>query len=498
MAVALNATDNRFRGGTTDAGIRRPSADEAHSDREGASMSAEAAPLTAARKTRGRWAVVAIVVVAVIVVGVAAFTILRPKPNANSQTSTTKVERKTIRVVVSGTGSTVVVDSVTVNPQISGTVEKLYVSLGETVTAGEDLYTISSPSVETKLLQSKASLLQSKQSLKQSKQSHQQAKNTLYSAKTSQIQAQQSLDNLESQAATTSGLENQITVAERQLKSAKSAVTAASTGVSAASLGVSASQANVNSAQQSYDDALADTKDTVVTAPIDGVVTALPISVGSDVSAGTNTSSGSSGSSSSSSGGTAGATTVSTGSSSSSSGSLTISNVGNLKVQVAVSEVDVPKLQIGQKAEVTFDAIADKLFTGTVALISPNGTSSSGVVNYDVDITLDTQDPSLKPDMTATADILTQVAENVLVVPNAAVKSDGKTKYVDAVGQNGSSSRVTVVVGVSDETSTEIKSGLTEGATISTGGATGVSKTSTSGGGFMMGGGPPGGGPGGN
>jgi multidrug efflux pump subunit AcrA (membrane-fusion protein) len=173
--------------------------------------------------------------------------------------------------------------------------------------------------------------------------------------------------------------------------------------------------------------------------------------------------------------------------------------VGNLKVQIAVSEVDVPKLQLGQKAEVTFDAIADKLFTGTVALISPNGTSSSGVVSYNVDITLDTQDPSLKPDMTATADILTQVADNVLVVPNAAVKSDGKIKYVDAVGQNGSSSRVTVVVGVSDETSTEIKSGLTEGVTISTGGTTGASKTSTSGGGFMMGGGgPPGGGPGGN
>ena len=76
-----------------------------------------------------------------------------------------------------------------------------------------------------------------------------------------------------------------------------------------------------------------------------------------------------------------------------------------------------------------------------MSLISPNGTSSSGVVNYDVDLTLDSQDPRLKPDMTATADIKTQVAENVLVVPNAAVKTDGATKYVQVVGRNGATSK---------------------------------------------------------
>jgi multidrug efflux pump subunit AcrA (membrane-fusion protein) len=467
-------------------------------------MSAEAAPLTAARKRKGRWAIVAVVVLVVIVAGVAAFTLLRPKPNANSQVTTATVERNTIKVVVSGTGTTVVADSVTVNPQISGTVEKLYVSLGETVTAGQDLYTISSSSVETKLLQTKASLLQSKQSLKQSEQSYQQANNQLYSAKTSQIEAQQNLDNLESQPATTPGIANKITIAKRQVKSAKSSVTAASTSVSAANLGVQASRANLNSSQQSYDDALANSKDTVVTSPIDGVITALPISVGSDVSAGTNTSSASSSgaSSGSSAGGMTGSTSSASGSSSGSSGSLTISDVTTLKVQVAVSEVDVPKLQNGQKAEITFDAIADKVFTGTVALISPNGTSSSGVVSYDVDITLDTQDARLKPDMTATADIQTLVAENVLVVPNAAVKSEGGTKYVQVMGQGGPPSKQTVTVGVADETNTEIKTGLTDGAVVLAGSTTGSGTSSSSGGrsggGFMMGGGPPGGGPGGD
>ena len=91
----------------------------------------------------------------------------------------------------------------------------------------------------------------------------------------------------------------------------------------------------------------------------------------------------------------------------------------------------MPSLQIGQKAEITFDAIPDKIFAGTVSLVSPNGSSSSGVVSYDVDLTLDSQDPLLKPDMTATADIQTLVAENVLVVPNAAVKTEGNDQVRD-------------------------------------------------------------------
>jgi membrane fusion protein, macrolide-specific efflux system len=474
-------------------------------------MSAEAAPLTAARKRKGRWATVMVVVLFVAVAGAAGYTLLKSKTSSSGATvSTATVKRDTIKVLVSGTGSAVVADSVAVNPQISGTVQKLYVSLGETVSAGDDLYTISSESVDTQLLQAKASLLQSEQSQEMAKQSLQQAKNQRYAAKTTQIKAQQNLDALESQPSTTPGVANQITIAKREVTNAKSAYTAAGTAVSAAEIGVQVASANLNSAQQSYDDAVASTNDTVVKAPIDGVVTALPLSVGSAVTAGTtsssNSSSGgtaaSSSSGSSSSGGSAGTST-----STSSGSSLTISDVSNLKVQVAVSEVDVPSLKTGQTAAITFDAISDRVFVGTVGLISPNGTSSSGVVSYDVDLTLAAQDPSLKPDMTATADIETLVAENILVVPSTAVKTDGTVKYVEVVDQAGTVSRSVVTVGVSNDSYTEVKSGVTEGVSVSTGAvasatasASSSSKSSSAGGGFMMGGGAPpsGGPPGGN
>lgn len=461
-------------------------------------MSAEAAPLTAARKRKVRWSIAAVVALVAIVAAVAGVTLLKPKTSATSGVSTAAVARKTLKIVVSGTGSTVVADSVTVNPEISGTVETLDVSLGATVSAGDTLYTISSTDVETQLLKVKASLLQSKQSKTQAQGQVQQATNQLYSAHTQQIQAQQSLDELESQPATSPGRADKIVLAKRSVSSAKAGVTAANTSLSAANLDVQVANANLTSAQQSYDDAVAGTKHTTVIAPIDGVVTALPVSVGSAVSAGASSSS-SSGSTSGGSNGasTTGATTASSSSSSGSSGSLTISDLSDLKVQVSVSEVDVPSLRVGQKAAITFDAISGKEFVGTVSAISPNGTNSSGVVSYSVDLTLDGSDARLRPDMTATADIATQVATNVLVVPSAAVKTSGTAKYVEVASQEGTISKHNVTVGVSDDTYTEIKAGLTQGATVVTGSSTASTSSSSgsSGRGLMLGG--VGGGPGG-
>ena len=464
-------------------------------------MSADAAPLTAVRKRKSRLAFAAVATVLVIVIGVVAFTLLKSKPSTATSYSTAKASRQTISVLVSGSGSTVVRDAVTVNPQISGTVKKLYVSLGTTVSAGDRLYTISSDDVQTSYLQAKASLLQSRQSLEQAEQSKQQAVNQLYQAKTSKIQASQDLDDLESQPATTPGVAHKIVIARRTLVSAKKSVSEAADSVESAQIGIEVAEANYTTTENSYADAKSATQDTVVTAPIDGVITALPISVGSDVTGGTtSSSSGTSGSSgSSSSGGSS--------SSSSSGSSITISDMGTLQAEVSVSEADITSVAIGQTATLTIDAVPDTEFSGKVKSISPNGTSSSGVVNYTVTLSLKPHDERLRPDMTVTADIATTVADNVIVVPSAAVKSRNGQKYVVVLNSSGQTTNQTVTTGVSDDTYTEIKTGLTEGPSVVTGSATtSISSSATgrsSSGGFMMGGAagggaPPSGGPGGN
>lgn len=260
-----------------------------------AAVNAEAAPLTAARKKRGRWVVVGAIVALVAVVGVVvAMTLGRPSGSATSNLSTATAAKRTITVAVSGTGSAVAADAVTVNPQITGEVEKLYVSLGASVAAGDRLYTISSSDVENELLKAKASLLQSEQSVLNARSSYKQASSQLYSANTQKLKAQQSVDRLKSEPTTATDHAYNLKVAKRELASAKQSVSSASVGVSSAEVGLEAAKANLTSAEDSYGSAKDDADETVVTAPSDGVITALPISVGSAVSAGTNSSASSS------------------------------------------------------------------------------------------------------------------------------------------------------------------------------------------------------------
>jgi membrane fusion protein, macrolide-specific efflux system len=464
-----------------------------------ASVSAEAAPRTAARKKRGRWAVAAAVAALLLVVGiVVAMTMTRSRGSATSGLSTAPAAKRTINVTVSGSGSTVAANSVTVNPQISGTVKKLRVSLGQKVKAGQTLYTISSDSVKTSLLQAKASLLQSQQGVSNAVASYEQAENQLYDAKTKRIQAKKTMDKAEGQPATAADRAYNIKIATRQYNSACEAVDSAEIGVDSADLGLQAARASLKTARESYSTAEKNSTQKVVSAPSGGVITALPVSVGSAVSAGTNSSASSASGSSGSGGGSTSSGTNSTSSSSSSGSSITIADMSSLQVELTVSEVDIPKVSVGQKATVEFDAISGKTFSGTVKSILPNATTSSGVVNYTVYIKLGNIDAGLRTGMTATVDIQTLSAANVVTVPNAAVKTNSGTKYVVVVGPGGTTTNKTVTVGVSDDSYTQITSGITEGTTVSTGSSSasssGSSTTKSASGGLFGGGGPPGGG----
>lgn len=154
---------------------------------------------------------------------------------------------------------------------------------------------------------------------------------------------------------------------------------------------------------------------------------------------------------------------------------------------ISLNEVDIAKIKLDQKATLTFDAIDDLSITGRVAGIDSVGTVSQGVVTYNVTISLDVDDQRIKPGMSISASILTGIAQDVIVVPNSAVKTKkNKTSYVeifsaplsDSSGTPGSTSsvlptQVAVETGLSDDSNTEIISGLKEGDII-------VTKTITS------------------
>jgi HlyD family secretion protein len=142
---------------------------------------------------------------------------------------------------------------------------------------------------------------------------------------------------------------------------------------------------------------------------------------------------------------------------------------------ISMNEVDVAKVAVGQKVNLTFDAVSDLSMTGSVAEIDAIGTVSQGVVTYNVKIGLDMQDERVKPGMSVSAVIVTNVHPDVLTVPNVAIKSQGTSYYVEIIDQPGSaisgSQGVTAItpprqqsveIGLANDTSTEIISGLSE------------------------------------
>ena len=147
---------------------------------------------------------------------------------------------------------------------------------------------------------------------------------------------------------------------------------------------------------------------------------------------------------------------------------------------VTINEVDAAKIKLGDKATLTFDAIDGLTLTGKVATIDTVGTVSQGVVNYTATISFDSTDIRVKPGMSVSASIITDTRLDVLTVPSTAIKTSSNGNYVlvfDTPITSTSTAGVTSVIppiqksveiGLSDDTNTEIISGLSEGDQIIT------------------------------
>ena len=144
---------------------------------------------------------------------------------------------------------------------------------------------------------------------------------------------------------------------------------------------------------------------------------------------------------------------------------VALADLSRLNLAVTLAEVDMPKVKAGQQAEITFDAEPSQVFTGTVTEIDLVGTTTSGVVNYAATVSIDAPTDALRPGMNASANIILQQRENVLLVPNRAVRSVGKTKTATVV--NGEqSNEVSVTLGLSGDTKSEVVDGLHEGDVV--------------------------------
>jgi HlyD family secretion protein len=143
-----------------------------------------------------------------------------------------------------------------------------------------------------------------------------------------------------------------------------------------------------------------------------------------------------------------------------------IDDLSRLLVDVEVSEVDINRVQVGQTATVTFDAVLDREYTGEVVGVAMAGSVEAGVVNFRVTIELTDPDELVRPGMTAAVNVVVTELADVLIVPNRAVRvADGQR--VVYVQRNGQLVPIKVTLGASSETHSEIVAGdIEEGDTI--------------------------------
>ena len=228
---------------------------------------------------------------------------------------------------------------------------------------------------------------------------------------------------------------------------------------------VQLAELSVKNAQIALDQAKADLLKSQLIAPFDGVITNVNIQVGQQSSASTQP--------------------------------IVLADLSRLEAQVTVAETDVPRMAVGQTVQVTFDALTGQTFSAKVVEVALVGTVTSGVVNYPVTIALDQPSTSsasqqIRSGMTANVTIVVEQRDNILLLPNRAVKTTGKQKIVSVV-VDGKPTPVNVTLGMSGDTESEVVSGLNEGDVVQVLQTT----TSTSGGGGLGGPGGGFGGPGG-
>ena len=146
-----------------------------------------------------------------------------------------------------------------------------------------------------------------------------------------------------------------------------------------------------------------------------------------------------------------------------------------MQIEASVVEADIAKVKEGQSARFTVDSYSDDYFWGKVIQVRNEAVTTSNVVTYTVVIEIDNSDLRLKPGMTANVEIIIADVENVLLVPNQALRfymdeSNNAKRYQDRgiwIMKKGSPHRVSVKLGASDDNNTQIISDeLHEGDTV--------------------------------
>jgi HlyD family secretion protein len=330
-----------------------------------------------------------------VVVAIALFAAFAFKGTDKPQYFTSKVDRGDIREVVEATGTINAVITVQVGSQVSGTISRLYVDFNSRVKKGQVIAQIDPALFQGALLQANADLANARANLTAAKANLEKAKATAVQARADFVRTQ--------------GLTQQGVMSPQQLDLARATADSDDAAVSAAQSGVIQADAQVKQKEAAVEVAKTNLDYTTIHAPIDGTVIARSVDVGQTVAASLQ------------------APTL-----------FTIAqDLTKMQVYASTDESDVGMIKVGQTATFKVDAFPKENFTGRVSQIRMNATTVQNVVTYNTIVDFDNPEMKLFPGMTAYITIPVATAQNIMRVPNGALryKPDMKTEEIRALYQ---------------------------------------------------------------
>ena len=146
---------------------------------------------------------------------------------------------------------------------------------------------------------------------------------------------------------------------------------------------------------------------------------------------------------------------------------ISLVDTSKIEMKGVIDEIDIAMVKLGQEADVILDALPDKEIKGKVTFISQIGTVQAGVVGYDTTVTLENPDEELRDGMSATAEIIGERRDDVLLIPNRAIRGSFEAPVVVVVA-DGQVEELQVALGLSDGINSEVLSGLKEGESVVT------------------------------
>ena len=318
----------------------------------------------AARPRRGR-RIIWIAIALLVLVGGAWWLFGRSHDDAAAY-RTSAVDRGTIAVTISSTGSLSAISTVDIGAQVSGQVQAVLVDYNDHVTKGEVIARIDPSNLSAKVQQSMGAVAAARGQL---------------------AQAQATQKNAEADFARKTDLGKRQLIATSDVDAARAARDQALGAVAAAQAQLASQQAALSSTQL-------DLSHSVITSPVDGVVLTRAVEPGQTVAASLQT--------------------------------PTLFQIAEdlkqMQIILAVDEADIGQLKVGQRVNFNVDAFPDRQFSGVVKQVRLAATNTQNVITYPVVATVDNDDQTLLPGMTVNAEIQISRRDDVLRVPNAALR----------------------------------------------------------------------------